>query len=372
VPAHTEFDIEASTDCLDSGFESHADADTPQALLDAQFDQSSYRQRRQLADRVSDALFALGDDFTGRARRMCECGKFLEFNCYSIPDSAEILRVPVNGSYCRERLCPLCMWRHSRWLHVQLCTLMMAYLAAHPHHQGLLLTLTIKNVSAEKLRYAVDKLLKGFYKLCRYKRVAGAIDAWWRVLEITRNADTGELHPHLHIILMVPPEYFRRSAGLYIQQSSWVSMFRKAIKADYDPICDIRPLRGVGGGAPLDEEGKKSLFEACKYVCEPGMFLDADLADFPLREIHEAVHGRRLIGMSVSLRNLSDLLSLADEMPSDFEPADALPEGAAMIGRETYQWQRGRTSDESRYVLVRFRPWQLEPMEAVMTSTLPH
>lgn len=195
---------------------------------------------------------------------------------------------------------------------------------------------------------------------------------WWRVLEITRNADTGELHPHLHIILMVvPPEYFRRSAGLYIPQREWVSKFRKAIKADYDPICDIRPLRGVDGGAPLDEEGKKSLFEACKYVCEPGMFLDVDLADFPLREIHEAVHGRRLVGMSVSLRNLSDLLSLADEMPSDFEPADALPEGSTMIGRETYQWKRGRTPDESRYVLVRFRPWQPQQTEAVMTSALP-
>lgn len=346
--------------------------DTPQALLEAAFDQSKFRQRRQLADRVADAMFALGEDFDGRARRICDCGKFLEFDCYSIPDNVEILRVPVNGSYCRERLCPMCMWRHSRWLHVQLCMLMAAYLAAYPDHQALLLTLTIKNVSAEKLRYAIDKLLKGFYKLFRYKKVTNAVSAWWRVLEITRNAESGELHPHLHIILLVPPEYFRRSAGLYIQQPAWVSMFRKAIKADYDPICDIRPLRGVGGGAPLDEEGKKSLFEACKYVCEPGMFLDVDLADFPLREIHEAVHGRRLIGMSVSLRNLSDELSLDEDMPDDFEPANRLPEGAALIGRETYQWQRGAKHEDSRYVLVRFREWQpIKRGEADMTDAKP-
>jgi hypothetical protein len=295
---------------------------------------------------------------------MCDCGKFLEFNCYSIPDSVEIIRDPVNASNCRERLCPMCMWRHSRWLHVQLCMLMMAYLAVYPYHQGLLLTLTIKNVSAEKLRSAIDQLLNGFRKLFRYKRVTAAVHAWRRVLEITRNADTGEFHAHLHVVLLCPPAYFKRSAGLYIQQREWCNLFRKAAKLNYDPICDIRPLRGVGGGAPLDEEGKKSLFEACKYVCEPGMLLDVDLDNFPLRELYEAVHGRRLIGMSVSLRNLSDELSLADEMPDDFESASRLPEGAAMIGRETYQWQRGRTHDESRYVLVRFRPWQLKPMEA--------
>jgi hypothetical protein len=361
------------TSANDGGF-GHSSSNTgvPEDLLEGKFDQSKYQARRQLADRVADAMFALGEDFEGRARRICDCGKLLEFDCYSVPDSFEIFRVPVNGSFCRERLCPLCMWRHSRWLHVQLCQLMAAYLAANPDHQALLLTLTIKNVSAEKLRYAVDKLLKGFYKLFRYKRVAQAVPAWWRVLEITRNAESDELHPHLHIILMVPPEYFRRSAGLYITQPEWVSKFRKAIKADYDPICDIRPLRGVGGGAPLDEEGKKSLFEACKYVCEPGMFLDVDLADFPLREIHEAVHGRRLIGMSVSLRNISDELSLQEEMPDDFQPADRLPEGATMIGRETYQWQRGAEHADSRYVLVLFREWQpLKREEAVMTTTLP-
>jgi plasmid rolling circle replication initiator protein Rep len=344
----------------------------PHDLLDAEFDQSKFRARRQLADRVADAMFALGENFNGRASRIRDCGKLLEFNCYSVPDTFEIIRVPVNGSYCRERLCPMCMWRHSRWLHVQLCKLVSAYLAAKPDHQALLLTLTVKNVSPDKLRQAIDELLKGFYKLSRYKRFANAVDAWWRVTEITRNADTGEMHPHLHIILMVPPAYFRRSAKLYIPQSEWVSKFRRAIKADYDPICDIRPLQGVGGGAPLDEEGRKSLFEACKYVCEPGMFLDVDLADFPLREIHDAVHGRRLIGMSVSLRNLSDELSLDEDVPDDFEPENRLPQGAMLIGRETYQWQRGQEHDNSRYVLLRFCEWQpAQQKEADMTDVKP-
>jgi hypothetical protein len=43
-----------------------------------------------------------------------------------------------------------------------------------------------------------------------------------------------------------------------------------------------------------------------------------------------------------------------------------------MIGRETYQWQRGAEHADSRYVLVLFREWQpLKREEAVMTTTLP-
>ncbi len=353
------------------GSEDSAECDAPQCLRDSELDQEKLRKRGQLRDWMADLYRAFGPAHASRAARMCKCGKLLTYDCYRIGDCEAIHRVMVNASYCRERLCPLCMWRHSLWLHAQLCTLMEAYLAVHPDHQALLLTLTMKNMSAEKLRYWVDKLLNAFRKLFRYKAVATAISAWWRVLEITRNAETGELHPHLHVILLVPPSYFKKAAGLYITQAKWVSLFRKALGVDYNPICDIRPLRGVGGGAPLDEEGKKSLYEGCKYVCEPGMFMDGDLANFPLREIHEAVTGRRLIGMSVSLRDLSDELSLDDEMPEDFEPATALPEGAVLIGRETYQWQRGHTHAESRYVLVSFREWNPEPKEAVMTSKLP-
>jgi hypothetical protein len=263
------------------------------------------------------------------------------------------------------------MWRHSLWLHVMLCALLAAYLNINPLHQGLLLTLTIRNVSAGELKNAVDRLLGAFRKLFRYKRIVGSVDAWWRVVEITRNPDTGELHPHLHIILMVPPEYFKRSADLYIAQAEWVCLFRKALVVDYDPVCDNRALVGVGGGAPLDEVGKKSLFEACKYVCEPGMFIDGEMADFPLQEIHEAVHGRRLVGLSKTLRHLSKELTQPDDVPDDFKPESRLPEGAILLGRETYQWQRGRTHAESRYVFVRFREWQPRTAEAVMTSALP-
>jgi len=342
----------------------------PDHLDYGRIDHTKPNRLRRIGDQIGSSFLNMGAEHAGRGSRMCQCGALLEFDCYKIGDCEEPKRVLVNASFCRERLCPMCMWRHSLWLHMMLCALLAAYLNIKPQHQALLLTLTIKNVPASELKGAIDRLLKAYRKLMRYKRVAGAIDAWYRVLEITRNLDTGEFHPHLHVILLVPPTYFRRSGSLYIGQADWVALFRKALKVDYDPMCDIRAMVGVGGGAPLDEIGKKSLFEACKYVCEPGMFIDGEIADFPLRELHEAITGRRLVGMSKSLRHLSKELNQTEEMPDDFMPDRRLPDDAVYLGRETYQWQRGQTHAESRYVLVRFREWDPQPQttEAGMST----
>jgi plasmid rolling circle replication initiator protein Rep len=363
------------------GFRSHHEApedvpdigDFPPHLTEAPLDLSKANRLGRLRQAIAER-FLQCDEHAARGARMRDCGKLLVFNRYRVGDCEEPYRVLVNGSFCRERLCAVCMMRHSRWLHSQLTQAVSHYLTVNPKHQALLLTLTVKNMAAEKLRYWLDRLMNAFRKLFRYKRVLAAVSAWYRVVEITRNPETGELHPHIHVLLLCPPEYFKRKAGLYITQAEWVRMFRKALQVDYDPVCDIRAVPGVGGNAPLDELGRKSLFEVCKYVCDPGMFIEGDdLEDFPLLEIHEALHGRRLVGMSASLQRIVDELSLPDEAPDDFMPDNRLPEGAVYEGRETYQWQKGPTLAESRYVLVSFHPWQSAPPpeEAVMTSALP-
>jgi hypothetical protein len=346
----------------------------PTRLTEVCLDLSRTNQLCRYRDAIAD-IYAQHDEHSQRAARMLDCGKILTFDRYRVGDREEPYRVLANGSFCRERLCAFCMKRNSNWQLVRLSKAAEQYLRANPLHQALLLTLTIRNMAAEKLRYWLDRLLKAFWKLMRYKRVKSAVSAWYRTTEITRNPDTRELHPHLHIILFCPPEYFKRSKSLYITQPEWARMFKKALQVDYTPVCDIRAMPGVGGGAPLDDLGRKSLFEVCKYVCEPGMFFeDDDLEDFPLLELHEALHGRRLIGMSANLQRIMDEQSLPQEAPDDFIPVNCrLPEGAVLEGREIYHWRRGATPAQSRYVLVEFRPWSqpLATMEAVMTSTLP-
>ncbi|MBB4395088.1 protein rep [Bradyrhizobium sp. ERR14] len=346
----------------------------PAQLCEAHANLSKLNHLGPLRDTIA-ARYAQHEEHKQRAARMHECGKTLAFDRYRIGDREERFRVLANGSFCRERLCPTCMKRNSAWQHVRLSKAVEHYLRANPLHQALLLTLTVRNMPVDQLRDWLGRLFRAFWKLMRYKRVKNAVPTWYRTTEITQNAETGDFHPHLHIVLFCPPEYFKRAKGLFITQPEWAAMFKKALQVDYTPVCDIRAMPGVGGGAPLDDLGRKSLFEACKYVCEPGMFFeDNDLEDFPLIELHDALHGRRLIGMSANLQRIMDEQSLPENEPEEFIPVNArLPEGAVLEGREIYHWRRGKTSAESRYVLVDFLPWRQpsETREAVMTSALP-
>lgn len=350
-------------------FEEH-----PPQLCEAHADFSQLNRLGRLRDTIANC-YAEREEHKQRAARMHECGRTLAFDRYRVGDREERFRVLANGSFCRERLCPTCMKRNSAWQHVRLSKGVEHYLRANPLHQALLLTLTIRNMPVEQLRDWLSRLFKAFWKLMRYKRIKNAVPTWYRTTEITQNAETGEFHPHLHIVLFCPPEYFKRAKGLYITQPEWAAMFKRALQVDYSPVCDIRAMPGVGGGAPLDDLGRKSLFEACKYVCEPGMFFEEDdFENFPLIELHDALHGRRLIGMSADLQRIMDEQSLPDDEPDNFIPENArLPEGAVLEGREIYHWRRGKTSAESRYVLVEFRPWSQPSTtrEAVMTSALP-
>jgi hypothetical protein len=209
-----------------------------------------------------------------------------------------------------------------------------------------------------------------------------AVNAWWRSLEITRGRD-GKFHPHLHVLIFFKPEYFDRRAGLYIDQANreWAKLWAKAYGADGPLIVDIRKARGIGKGHVFDGTSSKTLHELCKYLCKPDALVSVDedghqligadalavyddgdgariLDNVPLLALHNAVHGRRLIGMSKSLRDISDELSINEfEASKDFHGDRELPDNAVYLGREFYEWVRGKRSFESTYVLRRFEPF---------------
>lgn len=163
----------------------------------------------------------------------------------------------------------------------------------------------------------------------------------------------------------------RQSFGVFRQvigRAPPLKMLRKQLKADYDPMVDIRPLRGVM--SPLGDEGRKSLHEVLKYVLKPGtlmMTVDGrrvlygltshELYDpgdgqglrpmrcVPLRAICDALKSRRLMATSRNLE-ADEELDFTDDPFEGVKPRD--------IGRylytEFYAWRSfGRDGD---YFLV--------------------
>jgi plasmid rolling circle replication initiator protein Rep len=306
------------------------------------------RDFKLASEKIAVGFECLGSDYAVRSTRMRQCGQLLEFVCYRINEGEDLLRRVTKCSWCRIRLCFLCERQRSRKRHIQLTQMLAGWLAESPTDQSLLLTLTVPSITDAELPAAINDLILSCRRLTRAAPFKRGVKVWYRSVEISRDPFTGLWHPHAHFLLIVPASYFRRTAGIYIdqRQGEWTAIWRKAAKLHLDPIVDIRALAGVGGG-PLDEIGRKSLAEVTKYCTKPGDLVQfGDLGEpLPvdpqvLKTLFDALYGRRLVGMSRALRKLSRKFGHDDtEAESgDLSIADKIPDGAVFLGREIYHW----------------------------------
>lgn len=226
----------------------------------------------------------------------------------------------ARGSFCGVRLCPLCQWRRSRiWI---------ARLQAALHPDALpgrllFLTLTVRNCEVENLRSTLDRISKGWSKLRR--RAEWPATGYLRSVEITRGAD-GTAHPHTHAILHVPSGYFGRA---YLKQERWRDLWRDCAGLTYDPVIDVRTVKGK----PLE-----AVLELAKYTVKR-----ADLVNNPdwTIGVAQAIHRTRAVAVG---GDVSDLLTDADDDPAtsleldpDAPPADPINDGNTRWAR----WDRG-------------------------------
>jgi len=185
-----------------------------------------------------------------------------------------------------------------------------------------------------------------------------------RSVEFTRNAPTGLWHPHIHVCIFVSKaEYFRRGSKLYISQKEWAALWRKALRATYTPVVDIRALKGLE--SPLNDQGRDALREVIKYQVKPGSLTYWDngrafavgrqtpelyrkpgddrlqpMLDVPVIAFCDAVKGRRLVATSRNLQGDEDL-DFTDDPDGEVKAVDL----GEFICTETYQWHtRGRDS----------------------------
>jgi hypothetical protein len=115
----------------------------------------------------------------------------------------------------------------------------------YPKHRWLFLTLTQKNVPITELRETLVNMNRAFQRLSQLKAFPAV--GWLRATEVTHGRD-GKAHPHFHCLLMVPPGYF--SGKNYLKQTEWVSMWRKSMRLDYNPVLDVQAVKQ--GSQPME------------------------------------------------------------------------------------------------------------------------
>ncbi len=247
-----------------------------------------------------------------KAQDMIDCGRILFFNKQQHKETNNT-RLKLDQMYtCKDRFCPFCTWRRARKLAIQSYTVLEA-IQALDNVRYLFLTLTIKNPDTNDLRSAVRDMMKGFNKLFKYKRVRTSTLGHLRALEVHPQKNNPEKsHPHFHVLLIVPAKYFQVQSPLYIPQKEWQSLWRKAMKLDYNPSVDIRAIKPKNGQS---DALASVVAETCKY---PVKSTDLSALSQELFEVFTVqMKGIRNLGYGGIFKEYRKLLTLDDVEDGD-------------------------------------------------------
>lgn len=254
-----------------------------------------------------------------RAERLDGCGTFLQFGLWrGRGEGGADLRKLIKASFCAQRICPLCGWRRS--LKIQNSVRRILQTAEQSgKYEYLMLTLTIPNVTGDKLPAAISDMLKAWKRLIETKRFENAVVGWYRGLEITHNVDKSSksfdtYHPHFHALLMVERQYFKGKD--YINRAEWLKMWQSATRNAKITQVDVRKVKPKEGKADI----VGAVCEVAKYTVKPSGYIvkdDPALTCSAVEILDNALHGRRLVAFGGLMKQLHEQLNLDSEVDGD-------------------------------------------------------
>lgn len=193
-----------------------------------------WREHKANSVLLSESFRRLGKE--NKAVRVRECGSVLTFGV--CPEGHEKRLLAAN--FCRVRLCPMCSWRRSILVAHQV-RLVAHEAAIRKPLRWLFLTVTVRNCLGDELKNTLNWMMKSWNRFVGRKAFEKVVIGWFRSLEITRNPVDGTYHPHFHVLLAVPPRYFKGKD--YLTHADWVTLWQTALKVDYTPVVDVRTVK---------------------------------------------------------------------------------------------------------------------------------
>lgn len=210
--------------------------------------------------------FIAGESFVNFHRysiRINSCGSWLQFVC--VGDKLKLKK----AFFCKVPACPMCQWRRALKWRGKFLSLLPQIQEKFPSHRWLFLTLTIRNCEIDDLRPTLTHLNKAYKRLS--ERVEFPFEGSVKAVEITRAWDcyydgqylgrhgtkwivrwewtnnlklvvkpTTEVHPHIHVVGLVPASYFKKT---YVSQRRWTELWKECLRVDYTPVLNVKAVR---------------------------------------------------------------------------------------------------------------------------------
>lgn len=222
--------------------------------------------------------------------------------------------------FCKNKLCPICNWRRSMKYSYQATRIIDEAMNRYPKARFLFLTLTVENVPASELNRTLSDLTKAFHCLFRRRKVKRNLLGFLRATEVTvEEKRNGYYHPHLHVLMMVKPNYFQSKKD-YISQAEWTDMWEQSAKLSYRPIVHIKAVKNKDTEI-FDKDGlKKAIFETAKYPTKPISFDDENLQ--VIDDLYSGLYRKRQIAYGGLFKQIAKELQLDDVENGDLIVVD--------------------------------------------------
>lgn len=239
------------------------------------------------------------DGWANRAALCRNCGNYLKFGVLK----AGGVKL-VDANFCRQRLCPQCSYRRSLRAYAHISRCLDWVCTWNSGIQFAFLTLTIRNVEGPELSAALTAMTDAYNRfLCNdavKRRIAGAI----RTTEVTVNSDDNTYHPHFHLILALPDDYYL-DAKKYWTTEQWAKAWKTSGGYNYTPVTHIEAIRGQ----------ENAVKETAKYAVKPGDLLRGCINVIDERVLHLQIglHRKRLLSYSGVFADARRALKIAEE-----------------------------------------------------------
>lgn len=219
----------------------------------------------------------------------------------------------TGANFCKQRLCPVCNYRKSltTWHKINE---IVEYINSD---NWLLLTVTVKNCTAENLVKTINQIMQGIKHLTNHRKWRDNFDGYFRSLEITYNANENTYHPHVHMLIIAKKGYFKEK---YITFEEIRKMWEVSCGLTYRCNVDIRKIKDVG----------KGIAEVAKYAVKMSSVLETDISSNRIKAaktIFNAVYKRRLTATGGIITKTAKALKI--NLESDEETY--IPEGTPYI-----------------------------------------
>ncbi len=265
------------------------------------------------------------------ANKVDFCASYLSFSIQEHIKTKDLRRRLKDANFCKFRFCATCNWRRNLNLTRELLKAFTLLEEREGELKYLFLTLTMKNRPSSELKKAVGELNKAFKRMSERKAFKSVVMGYFKAVEIIGSkTKSGEVHPHLHILLIVPKSYFKSRS--YLSHSKWVEMWKKALRVDYTPVLDIRPIKAKRKLSPL----QSAVLEVAKYSVKHTKLVG--LSDKDFKNVVNQTKNMRFYSTGGILREMINLAKIEEELVTLDEEKESL---WREIYEEIYRWENG-------------------------------